>query len=425
MKSIKLNLFEYRKTLTPEQSDVVAIISEHIDLCDRYSETEIYNNLEATLESYKYYENVSKFLENLETELNTDPILYSLKDLYAKINRKGDTFLYEPALKTIIECINEENTEARSMRIINDLKMYEWISEIRGFLHTLSTTPQEKQNFDGSGAKIEDVNSLAVQIEEGFLTYIAKKWVLLNDDGISFTTLEKHINNEKDLHKLRLLEQAVDKSVITNDSIEFRLADELSIKFDLNTKEIKLNDSTLETETTIESIFNSPVIPFYGKAFYPILIEAYNNLDKFVHIDIVKHVYNVINPTFECYVFKFKNKIAQYRIDKNMGESFYEFDNAMPLIENVAHDLGADLTFFYEEMLPDEVAKLNDLTNAEKQITEKIEQVDNAILLIKYEDESIRESNEVKTLLNSLLLQKHKLSTELKEIKNSTTKLKK
>jgi len=35
MKSLKLKLFEYRKSLNIEQSEVVDIVSEHMNLCDK------------------------------------------------------------------------------------------------------------------------------------------------------------------------------------------------------------------------------------------------------------------------------------------------------------------------------------------------------------------------------------------------------
>jgi len=41
MKSLKLKIFEYCKDLDIEQTEVSQIFTEHIDLCDNYSEKEI------------------------------------------------------------------------------------------------------------------------------------------------------------------------------------------------------------------------------------------------------------------------------------------------------------------------------------------------------------------------------------------------
>lgn len=423
MKSMKLKLFEFRKTLTTEQTDVDLIISEHINLCDNYSELEILENLKNQLEPYMYFSDLKPFLENVENELNEDSVVYALKDLYHKIKRKGDTFLYTQALNTILECSGIDDDVERNEKILNDLKMYEWIPEVRGFLYDMAETPQAKQNFSSDGAKIEDVFSVAVQVEEGFLTYIDDKWFILTDDIISYTTLEKHITDQVELKKLRLLEQSINKGVIDENEISFKISEELNISFDFKTKEMKLNDSPAEKEMTLEVLFNSPIIPIGGKGFYPMLVETVNNLDKFTNIDVAKRVYNVIKPSFECYVFKYKNSIAQYRIDKRMGKNFYTFENAISLIEEVAHELGADLTYFYEDRLNDEVGKIKLLESDEKRIDEKINEIDDALFTIKLEDKKIVESKEVKSLINTLLVQKHNLTIKLNNIKNKKSEL--
>lgn len=424
MESLKLKLFEYRKSLNIEQSEVVSIITENMGLCDSYSEKEVFSNLSTLLTTYAFYENVTPFLEEIDDELSNNSVLYSLKDLYAKISRKGDAFLYETALHTIIECINENSDDARKIKILNDLKMHEWITEVKMFLYEIASTPQTKQNFISNGGKIDDVYSIVLQLKEGYLTYVSDNWVLMNDEGITFTTLENHIKDDIQLKKLRLLEQAVNKAEFSDNKITFNIAEELKVSFDTKTKEIFLNGDKKEEDTTLETLFNSPIVPFLGKAFYPILNETFNNLDKFMKIDTVKHVYNVANHTFECYVFNYNNKVSQYRLDRHTGSSFYTFENAMPLIENLMSELGADLTFFYEDLLTEETKALVNLENEEKTIMEKITDVENAILTIKYEGDAIMKENKiVENLYNGLLGKKHKLSEELKVIKNKKSKL--
>ena len=82
MKSLKLKLFEYRKGLNIEQADVAQIVSEHIDLCDSYSEKEIFGSLSTTLDKYKYFESVNPFLNEIDEELTTNSLLYNLKDFF-------------------------------------------------------------------------------------------------------------------------------------------------------------------------------------------------------------------------------------------------------------------------------------------------------------------------------------------------------
>lgn len=424
MKSLKLKLFEYRQGLNIEQSDIVSIVSEHINLCDQYSEKEIFGSLSGLLDKYKFFESVTPFLNEIDEELSNDSLLYSLKDLYAKIARKENKFLYDTALTALVECINQNNDDDRKIKILDSLSMYEWIPEVKLFLYETASTPQTKQNFLSKGGKIDDVFSIVLQMKEGYLTYVAKNWFLMNNEGINITLLENHISDDIQLKKLRMLEQAIELADISEDKIVFNIAEELKVTFNLENKQIYLNESETDKGTTLETLFNSPVVPFLGKAFYPVLNETFNNLDKFMKIDTVKHIYNIANSAFECYVFNFENKISQYRIDKHSGVSYYTYDNAMPLIESVMHELGADLTFFYEEQLSEELkAKIN-IEKEEKVLVEKLEDIENAIITIKNEGtELVKENKSIESLYNSLLSKRHKVSEELKSIKNKKAQL--
>lgn len=423
MKSLKLKLFEYRKSLNIEQSEVVDIVSEHMNLCDKYSEKEIYGSLSTTLDKYKFYESVNTFLNEVDTELSQAPLLYNLKDLYAKVARKEYTFLYESALHSILECINQLTDEDRKIKILNDLKLYEWIPEVKLFLYEIASTPQTKQNFISKGGKIDDVFSIVLQLKEGYLTYVADKWFILTSEGVHATLAENHITDDVQLKKLRLLEQAIQRAEFVDNKIVFNIAEGLTVTFNTTDKKIYLNESEADKGTTLETLFNSPIIPFMGKAFYPVLNETFNNLDKFMKIDTVKHVYNIINPAYECYVFNFQGKISQYRIDKYMGSSYYTFENAMPLIENVMHELGADLTFFYENQLSVEVKAKIELEKTEKSLLEKLTDIENGILTIKEEGNLVNENKDLEKLYNSLLSKKHKISEELKVVRNDKAKL--
>lgn len=423
MKSLKLKIFEYCKDLDIEQTEVSQILTEHIDLCDKYSEKEIYGSLSSLLERFKFYESVSTFLNDVDSILSEQPLLYNLKDLYSKVARKEYSFLYENALHSIMDCINQLTDEDRKIKILNDLKLYEWIPEVKLFLYEIASTPQAKQNFMSKGGKVDDVFSIVLQLKEGYLTYVANTWFLLNNDGVTATLAENHITDDVQLKKLRLLEQAIQKAEFTEDKIVFNIAEGLIVSFDTANKKIYLNESEADKGTTLETLFNSAVIPFLGKAFYPVLNETYNNLDKFMKIDTVKHVTNIMNTAYECYVFNFNGKISQYRVDKYMGNSYYTFENAMPLIENVMHELGADLTFFYENQLSEESKAKIDIKNKEKVLMEKLKDVDNGIAQIKEEGDLVKENKVLEELYNSLLSKKHKLSEELNSLRNNKSKL--
>jgi len=423
MKSLKLKLLEYRIGLKDEQSEVDAIVSEHINLCDSYSEHEIFNSLSSTLNQYSFYDSVPVLLESIDSELKNNTLLYNLKDLYAKINRMPNGFLYESALTTLIECINVTNDEDRKIKILNDLKMYEWIFEVKMFLSELATNPQTKQNYLSKGGKIDDVFSIVLEVNAGeYATYIAEKWFLMNDQGIGATLLENHINDQDTLRKIRTLEDAMKRSKITENHITFKIAEELTVTFETDTKKIFLNGDEADKDATLETLFNSPLIPFMGKAYYPILKETYNNLDKFMKVDTVKHIYNIGNAAFECFVFNYKGKLAQYRIDRHIGESYRTFDNALPLIENVMHELGADITFFFESVLDGELKKRTDLEKQERVLMEKLTDVENAIIAIKNEGIILKESTQVQKVYNGLLSKRHQISEQIKIVKNEKIK---
>lgn len=425
MKSLKNNMYEFRKALDLEQSDIATIITEHIKLSEVYSEKEIYGSLSNHLGQYKFYENVNSFLNEVDGELSSKPLIYSLKDLYSKLKRKDQQWMYESACNTILECIQQRSDEDKH-RILEDLRMYEWIAEVHQFLFELASTPQAKSNFMAKGGKIEDVYSIVLQIKEGYLTYIAGSWFLLNKEtGIKSVLKENFITDSVQLKKIALLEDAINRADFNEDTITFKIAEGLTISFNTSNKKITLNESEADKATTLESLFNSPVVPLLAKGYYPILVETFNHLDKFVVVNSVKKVSNILNATYECYVFNFEGKISQYRVDKRLGSSYYTYENAMPLIENVIHELGADLTFFYENQLSEETKAKIEIENKEKAITEKLSDVEQGILAIKESGESLTDNKALETLYNSLLGRKHKLSEELKTVKKDKISLNK
>jgi hypothetical protein len=77
---------------------------------------------------------------------------------------------------------------------------------------------------------------------------------------------------------------------------------------------IFINDDELNAET-IRKSFSSPIVPIVNKNFYPVLLETSKNLDKFVELDVVKRVNNLVNPYLELFAFNYKNTTFVYRVD--------------------------------------------------------------------------------------------------------------
>jgi hypothetical protein len=178
----------------------------------------------------------------------------------------------------------------------------------------------------------------------------------------------------------------------------------------------------MNKETTLETLFQSPIIPIVNKNFYPILLETQRNLDKFVELDVVKRVSNLINPYLECYVFNYKSGNYVYRCDQRYGNSFYKYDTALELVNENKNELNSDLTYFFENKLDKEIIKNRKLEDKEREITLKLEDVNINLEKIK---NSLRISGESQILLEAkknLTKRKEYLEEELmavKEVKSS------
>lgn len=424
MKSLlKVKLYDFRKELPIEMSEISSIITEHINYTDTHSEKEIYASLNKMLEQHSYSNEVKSLLENIDTELSNEPLLYALKDLYYKLERKNDNFLYKPIMDCALEIINCKSEEERKIRILNDLRIYDWVEEVNNLLFNITENPQLRSNLTSTGGVIDDVYSVAVESEDGYLTYVDESWYLLNDKGVTETLLEYHIKDEATLKRLRLLEEAVKVASFTPETITFKIAEKFNLVINTKNKNIYLNDTVKEVETTLETLFNSPVVPFEAKSFYPVISETYTNLDKFANISAAKYVWNPTNNVFETVVFNFNGNFYQKRKDRS-SSSFLKFDNALPLIENIKMELGADITFFFEEYLSAEIKNKLKLEDQVKVLNNKLEQIEESIYMLKEEQSIINENASIKNLYNTLLVKKHKISEELKETKAKLYKFK-
>lgn len=420
--NIKNKLVEFCSKLTNEQQEVINVVNGHIAYCDRNSEKEIVTSLNACLETFTYFDNVKEILGAVNGEINENSLYYKLKDLYYKISRKENVFLYENALSLLLDCLNMNTDEDRKIKVVNELKMYDWIPEVKLFLFETSENPQVKMNLSSKGGKIEDVYSIITRVDEGYLAFVHDKWFKFGNDGVEGTLLENHITDDTQLKKMRLLEQVINVAEFDGDMINFHVGEGLIIGINSTNGKLFFNGDEADSDTTLESIYNSPVIPFMAKGYYPMMAECLANLKAFVNLDTVKKVSNVLNQTYECYVFNHKNTINQYRIDRRQGSSLLKYESALAIIENVLHDLGIDITFFYENMLSDDIKAKKELDKKEVKLNEQLEEIEDAILKIKDQSKEILENASVKVLYNKLLVEKHKVSEELKSVKNQKVK---
>ena len=417
MKNLKLELFNFRKNLSLDQEEVSTIVEGHMNACNEHSEKTIINSLNEKLKAYTYDKSVKSLLESLNDDMSNYELLYELKNLYNVLNSKNQGELYRQPINVLLQTINLENDQDRMSKVLNELAIYDWVPEIKLFVHNLTTTPEKRSNLL-SGGKGESVYSLVESVEDGHIALIRDSWFLLTENSIEKTLIETHVKDEEELRSLRTLETAMKYATISEDRVNFRISEYLTLGLSVAKKGgIYINDDELNEDTTLESLFSSPIVPIVNKNFYPVLLEVSQNLDKFVELDVVKRIGNLINPCLECYAFNYKNNTYLYRCDERYGNSFFKYESALELVNEVRNELNYDLTYFYENKLSKELVVKRKLEDKEREITLKLEDVNFNIEKIKGSIQLIGESEVLTTALKNLEKRSTSLSSELGGVK--------
>jgi len=423
MKNLKMELFKFKNSLTLEQLEISKVAQNHLEHYDKMSELELNESLKITLQPFSYDPDVKSFLESVQDEVETYPLIMELKDLYKKVERKNHGMLYRPALVSLLEIINKPDDDARMESVINELGMYDWIPEVKHFLIKMNSSPVERQNLINSG-KGEKVYTLVEKVNEGHLAYISDRWFLIAESEIKQVIVEDYIKDEDKLREIRMLEKVLQIGEINEDIITFKIDENLNVAISTKNKTVSLNGEKLDKETTLETLFNSPLIPLLKKDYYNLLESALTNSDKFVDLDIALKVTNILNQFNESIVFNYKDKMYMYSNDKRYGSKFYAYENASEIIQDVQKDLDYDLTKFFENKLSVELKNLRALEDKEKQIDMKLKDVNESIELMK-DSNLIKESKEMELTFNNLLVMKHNLTKELNVVKGKKVEARK
>lgn len=417
MKNLKLELFNYRKELSLEQEEISVIVEGHMNACNESSEKSVIISLNERLKPYTYDKSVKSFLESLNDDIKNNELLYELKNLYNVLNTKNSGELYRQPINVLLQTINLEDDQDRMSKVLNELAIYDWVPEIKLFVHNLTKSPEKRTNLL-SGGKGESVFTIVESVEDGHVALVKDSWFILTENVIEKTLLEDHIKDEVELKSLRTLETAMKYANIVDDRINFRISEYLTIGLSVDKKGgLFINDDEMDGETTLESLFNSPIVPIVNKNFYPVLLEVSKNLDKFVELDVVKRVNNLINPYLECFAFNYKNTTFLYRCDERYGNSFYKYESALELVNEVRNELNYDLTYFYENKLGKELITKRRLEDKEREVSLKLEDVNFNIDKLKGSIKMMGESEVLTTALNNLEKRKNVLDAELAGVK--------
>ena len=417
MKNLKLELFNFKKDLTLDQEEVSVIVEGHMNACNELSEKQIIVSLNERLKPYTYDKSVKSLLENLNDDMRNYELLYELKNLYNVLNSKNQGELYRQPLNVVLQTINLETDQDRMSKILNELAVYDWVPEVKLFVHNLTKSPEKRTNLL-SGGKAESTFTIVEQVEDGHVALVKDSWFLLSENTIEKTLLENHVKDEESLKSLRMLETAMKYAQVTEDRVNFRISEYLTVGLAVGKKSgLFINDDEMNEETTLESLFSSPIVPIVNKNFYPILLEVSKNLDKFVELDVVKRVNNLINPYLELFAFNYKNNTFVYRCDERYGNSFFKYESALELVNEVRNELNYDLTYFFENKLDKELIVKRKLEDKEREITLKLEDVNFNISKVKGSIQMIGESEVLTTALKNLEKRRENLDTELQATK--------
>ena len=417
MKNLKLELFNFRKNLTLDQEEVSVILEGHINACNNMSEKQIVGSLNERLNPYTFDKSIKGLLESLNNDMAEYQLVYELKHLYNVLNSQNQGEMYRQPINVLLQTINLESDQDRMSKVLNELAIYDWVPEIKLFVHNLTKSPEQRTNLL-SGGKSESIYTIVEQVENGYICMVKDSWFLLSESNIEKTLLETNVTDNEKLRTLRNLEIGMRYASIVDDRVNFRISENLTIGLSVNKKGvIFINDDEMNKETTLESLFASPIIPIVNKNFYPILLETANNLNKFVEMDVVKRVSNLINPYLEVFAFNYKNATYLYRCDERYGNSFFKYESAIELVNEVRNELNYDLTFFYENKLGKELITKRKLEDKEREIILKLEDVQFNIDKVSSSIKYIGESKALSIALGNLSKRKDNLSSELMAVK--------
>jgi hypothetical protein len=417
MKNLKLELFNFKKDLSFDQEEIFVIVESHMNACNQNSEKTIITSLNERLKPYTYDVSVKALLENLNDDMANYELLYELKNLYSVLNSKNQGELYRQPINVLLQTINLETDQDRMSKVLNELAIYDWVPEIKVFVHNLTKSPEKRTNLL-SGGNAESIFTVVEQVEEGHVALVRDSWFLLTENNIEKTLLENHVKDIDTLQSLRTLETAMKFASVTENRINFRISEYLTIGLSVGKKSgLFINDDELNEETTLESLFNSPIVPIVNKNFYPVLLETSKNLDKFVELDVVKRVNNLVNPYLEVFAFNYKNTTFVYRCDERYGNSFFKYESALELVNEVRNELNYDLTYFFENKLSKELVVKRKLEDKEREISMKLEDINFNIEKIKGSIQMIGESETLTTALSNLEKRKDNLNNDLSAVK--------
>lgn len=427
--NLKLELFNFRKSLTMDEMEVSAIVESQLKRCDEHSEIEVMGTLKSQLAIHTYSPKVKSLLESFGELTVEEKLVLALKDLYKKVERKNNAMLYRQPLSCIQNIIllgtqeagvlNTISNETVMMdRIVNELGIYDWVPEVKAFMLSLDAVDEvEKQNLVSGGGKAEKVYTCVVKTENGHMAWVGDRWFLLGDGVIT-------IANPADmqgalLQQFTRLSDAMKIASCDKECVNVDISENMNLAISTKNGSLKINGSLVEKETTLATLFESPLIPFDKKGLYVLCESIEKSVDCFMELDVVTKVTNFLKSGVAYYVFNYMGKVYSYKVDPKFGSTFMEYETATDLINDVKRDMNIDLTYFFKSFVNKETIKKTQLDDQEKVIVIKLKDVNEGIKAIE-EDKALLESSEpLKKAYEKLIKNRFELEAKLNQVKTA------
>ncbi len=425
--NVLMTLHDYRKSLSLEQEEIDMQVTYHMGLLhtdetgNQKSQKNVVRSLTEKLTPFTFDASVKNLLETLNAFIENDQLFYDLEDLYRTLESSNQGMVYRHVMNIVLDIISEGNVRNQQIKILNELALHDWIPSVKNFIFKYTTNPRDRQNINSKGGKAEPVYTLVERLNDennnGFLAFVGDKWFLINEKAIEPKTPSDCMTDVNKLRSLNYLQKALQISHVKDGKMIFDLDEALTLSVSISNGDIFLNDEKTDKLATLESVFDSALIPYIRKDLYPVVAETVKHIKKIVDLDIVQKVTNITNPCLECYAFNYKDKMYLYSIDSRYGNHFYEYDSATMLCNEMNNQLGYDLSEFLKNKFSKEIRDKKDLEGKEKFVSDKLEDVNENLSALK--DSGLLEINEqIKTAFDVLTAEKESLEKDLFEIKS-------
>jgi hypothetical protein len=303
-------------------------------------------------------------------------------------------------------------------RVVNELSIYDWVPEIKAFMLSLDAVDEvEKQNLASGGGKAEKVYTCVVKTENGHMAWVGDRWFLLGAGVI--TAANPADMQGAMLQQFTRLSDAMKISSCDKECVSVDISESMNLAISTKNGSLKINGTQVEKETTLATLFESPLIPFDKKGLYVLCESIEKSVDCFMELDVCAKVTNFLKSGVAYYVFNYMGKVYSYKIDPKYGSTFMEYETASDLINDVKREMNIDMSYFFKSFVNKEQVKRTQLDDQEKVIVIKLKEVNEAINAIVENKSLLESSNPLKKAYDKLIARQFDLQNQLTKVKTA------